>query len=116
MTDIRIPITASQAAAEGVSAGKPTSQIIAENPQFKPNTLSVLASRVRKEMQRNVRMAPGRPVQLPEHIHDMLALEALCRGDRSANDLALRILSIVVSDNLYDAILDESTTAQGAAA
>lgn len=49
-----------------------------------------------------------RSLRLPENIQDALDREARKRGgDQCGNDLAKRLLSLIVSDNLFDAVLDD---------
>ncbi len=73
--------------------------------------IKVLAVHLRRET--GVKVGPlkegGRPLSLPKHIDEALQNEANARHGRncSSNDLALRLLAIIVKDDLFDALLGD---------
>mgnify|MGYP001004380753 CR=1 FL=1 len=92
--------------------GYTNAEIKAALPDVAPASIPVVVSRLRKEHgMKCTPLAPGsRPIFLPKHLHDQIATEAIVRGGKSfsPNDLALRLLAIIVRDDLYDAILGEA--------
>jgi len=92
-----------------VKQGASSAEITVRFPQFKPSSLRVVISKLRKDYGLASRArGPGLP--LPEHINKALQVEAAGRpgfGVKHGHDLALLLLDVIVRDNLFDAILGE---------
>lgn len=93
---------------DAVRKGACNADLIAAYPQFPPHSLSVTASKLRKQMGVSVRHLGGPKLSLPKHLTKALDVEcAGRRGFQNGHDLALRLLTIIIRDDLFDAVLDE---------
>lgn len=91
-----------------VMRGLSTPDLIALHPQFKPSTIKGVASRLRAEHGIHRGYFERQPLKIPQGLASALTSEALARGSYpSGNSLALRLLSIIVKDNMFDAVLDD---------
>lgn len=94
-----------------VHQGFTNAELAAHWPKVKISTIRVTAAKLRKEPAcRSGPLKQGaRPMYMPVHIHDALATEALGRFGKNVgpNEMALRLLAIIVRDDLFSAILGD---------
>ena len=95
-----------------VLKGYTNQELVAVFTDAKITTILVTASKLRKKFSiTKGRTSPGRPLYMPLEMQAALKNEALCRTKNLSNDetsphfLALKLLSIIIKDNLFDAIL-----------
>lgn len=81
-------------------------------PGFSPASVHVTLSKLRKR--HGIEVVRGGPgLILPRNIHEALRVEAVAGGRyTSANELAVRLLAIIVKDNLFEALLDDEPRGQ----
>lgn len=94
---------------DGLMRGQSSCDLIALNPTLNPASIRSTVSHLRKvDGITAPRPTPGPPVQLPEHVRIALQREAQARGlNQSANMLALRVLALVIENDMFDTVLGE---------
>lgn len=93
-----------------VRKGWSNAALIAAFPQMKPNSVRVTAHKLRAELGVPHCNAGTKPIYLTLDLLGALKAEAEARdgyGTGTAQDLALRLLAIIVRDDLFNAILDD---------
>lgn len=91
-----------------VMRGLSTPDLVAAYPHLKPNSIRASASRIRAEHGVHRGYFERQPLKIPQELASALTNEAVARGGyKSGNALTLRMLAIIVRDNLFDAVLDD---------
>ena len=94
---------------DGLRLGMTNAEMVAAHPQYRPKSIINVANRRRRELGTTIDRFPKGPgIQIPLDIRDRLRNEAAIRDpDINAHKLVLQLLRVIVTDNLFDAILGE---------
>lgn len=95
--------------------GANNADLVAAFPHFKPKSVAVVAAGIRAEngcgRKRAEKLITGAGVHLPDRLHKALEVQAFGGGGAARHDsvaqFVIHLLSIIVRDDLFAAILDE---------